>query len=220
MKIRLLLTTAFFAIISYSVIAQCTASQTASLLISNTTVVSFTDPIVIKVCATGNAYDTTGNSGRIYFLEAGAKLTLKMNSTTSVYMKSGSFLTVGDASSIVYQEIGATITGTPSYIYSCTVVAFPASPACSPTSINEKTYSVDLTSFYPNPAKDNLTVVNDNNAVLHAVVMNVLGQKVKSLTVENGSKNLDVSDLPEGLYYLSVLQNEDVISTKKLIISK
>ncbi len=221
MKTKLLLTSALITILSLGIKAQCTASQTASITISTTTVIPFSDPFTIKICPTGTAYDTTGNTGRIYYLETGGKLTLKMNSTTVIYMKTGSFLTViGNGSSIVYREAGATVTGTPSANNSCSVVSFPTSPSCGPTGITEKNSFVELISFFPNPAKNNLTVVNDNTTALHATVINALGQKVRSFTIESGKKNIDVSDMPEGLYYLSLSENNKVIAIKKLIISK
>jgi hypothetical protein len=203
--------------------AQCTSTQTVGLVVSTTTVIPFSAPFTVKICATGIGYDTTGNSGRIYFLESGSKLYLKMHSTTPVYMKSGSTLNVlGNGTTIVYAESNTTITGVSAgMITTCSVVTFPSSPSCVATKINE--YNSDLlnsVAFYPNPAKNNLILTNESAATLDVQLTNVLGQKVRSFTIENGKNNIDISDLNEGIYFVSIIKNNEIVSTKKLIITK
>jgi len=57
--------------------------------------------------------------------------------------------------------------------------------------------------FYPNPVKDNLSIVTSNNIQLIDVILyNNLGQKVKRYS--DGFSNLDFSDLSSGIYSVEV----------------
>ncbi|MBI9035481.1 MAG: T9SS type A sorting domain-containing protein [Bacteroidales bacterium] len=76
---------------------------------------------------------------------------------------------------------------------------------------------------YPNPASSNCKLVYElpqdvRTATL--TVFNVLGHKVVELPLENnsGAKNLDVSSLNNGLYFYSVMINNELYGTKKLIV--
>lgn len=226
MKTKLLLSlTLVFA--TFFIKAQCTNTQTANITITNTTVLTPGSSGVVLVCSTGMLYDTLQNSNVIkYYLEPNAKLFVKSGSTMIICMKANSsFTNTGypPSNKVVYAEPFASMvtTGTvPINPNTCPVVSFPSSPLCSPNGVVEKTNFSNLLSFFPNPAKNNITVVNDNSSALHATVINALGQNVRSFTIENGKKNVDVSDLPEGLYYLSISENNKVISTKKLVIAK
>ncbi|MDP1802908.1 MAG: T9SS type A sorting domain-containing protein [Bacteroidota bacterium] len=226
MKTKLLLSISL-VLATFFTRAQCANTQTANITITNTTVLTPGSNGVVLICSTGMLYDTLQNSSVIrYYLEPGAKLIVKNGSTLLIAMKAtSSFTNYGypPFNKMVYAEPGATMvtTGTvPINPTTCSVVSFPASPLCAPTTISEKSNLSNLTSFFPNPAKNNLTIINDNSAVLHASVINALGQKVRSFIIETGKKNVDVSDLPGGLYYLSLSENGKVISTKKLVIAK
>jgi hypothetical protein len=67
---------------------------------------------------------------------------------------------------------------------------------------------------YPNPTKDRLFV--ESECPMHSIsVYNLLGQKVKSFSLD-GSKKYDfsVSDLPSGTYILSVQTNNQNVNQK------
>lgn len=207
--------------------AQCANTQTANITITNTTVLAPGSSGVVHVCGTGLLYDTLQNSTVIkYYLEPNAKLFVKSGSTMIICMKANSSFTNSGyppSNKVVYAEPFAFMVSTstvPINPNTCPVVSFPSSPLCNPTGVTEKTNISNLVSFYPNPAKNNLTVVNENSKALYAIVINALGQTVRSFNVETGRKIVEVSDLPEGVYYVSISENEKMISTKKLIISK
>lgn len=83
---------------------------------------------------------------------------------------------------------------------------------------NEEEKSITF-SAYPNPATNNLNVqlqTNGNNVQL--VLYNVIGEKVLVRTLNDGLNSIDIETLNNGVYFYSVLKNNDVIETKKLVI--
>ena len=69
----------------------------------------------------------------------------------------------------------------------------------------------DLTSVYPNPAKDNLTVVVNASEIKTASIdiLSIAGKKVFSQTVSNLSSgkneiNINTSNLPSGIYFVNI----------------
>lgn len=83
------------------------------------------------------------------------------------------------------------------------------------TNINE--IQAIETNIYPNPAKDILIVDNVNNADIY--IYNTLGQMVKKITNVVGSKEINVSDLNNGMYIVRIQKGESV-QTKKIQIIK
>ncbi|MDD2622542.1 MAG: T9SS type A sorting domain-containing protein [Bacteroidales bacterium] len=71
--------------------------------------------------------------------------------------------------------------------------------------------------IYPNPAKDILTVDNVNNADIY--IYNTIGQMVKKVTNVVGNKEINVSDLNNGMYIVRIQKGESV-QTKKIQIIK
>ena len=76
--------------------------------------------------------------------------------------------------------------------------------------------------LYPNPAKDNLSIISSNNDLMGggiAVVRNMEGKTVlqQSLSGGNGIKNLDVSKLAQGIYFLSITSRDGKVYLEKLI---
>jgi hypothetical protein len=68
---------------------------------------------------------------------------------------------------------------------------------------------------YPNPAKDKLYIDNtDGN--YSAEIFNTLGQKIK--TVSTSSDNLNISDIPNGIYTLRLTLNNKTPFVTKVII--
>jgi hypothetical protein len=86
-----------------------------------------------------------------------------------------------------------------------------------PNAINElPTSNLNLSiSIYPNPAKDNLNIVLPvglNNSQIK--LSNTVGQ----IMLQTNSKTLDISTIPEGMYFLDI-KNENTEIIKKLIIN-
>ena len=72
-----------------------------------------------------------------------------------------------------------------------------------------------LTEVYPNPAKDQINIkIKDNSSILSVNIYNNLGQKVLMITYPK--KNIDISDLEKGIYYIKI-KTDSTVETKKII---
>ncbi|MBL4707791.1 MAG: T9SS type A sorting domain-containing protein [Flavobacteriales bacterium] len=72
---------------------------------------------------------------------------------------------------------------------------------------------------YPNPARENITVEFKKEIPLNSTLMifNVNGQKVKEFTNLNSIQTINISDLPKGIYFVTLATAEELFS-KKLIV--
>lgn len=66
--------------------------------------------------------------------------------------------------------------------------------------------------FFPNPAKDAITLKYVNTNAIDVTVYNVLGAKVKSFTHSSNETTLNISDLEKGLYFIRFSDNGNVTS--------
>jgi hypothetical protein len=69
-----------------------------------------------------------------------------------------------------------------------------------------------VVSFFPNPAKDAITLKYTTTNTIDVTVYNVLGAKVKSFTHSSNETTLNISDLDKGLYFIRFSDNGNVIS--------
>jgi len=87
---------------------------------------------------------------------------------------------------------------------------------------NELFDNIRLSDAYPNPANNFVSVDYDlpglNNAKI--MIFNLLGSKVKEIELTDavGTLKVNTSDLLEGIYFYSLLINNEAIKTQKLII--
>ncbi|MFM7216577.1 MAG: T9SS type A sorting domain-containing protein, partial [Bacteroidota bacterium] len=89
-----------------------------------------------------------------------------------------------------------------------------------PLSIVEVSNSQNI-SLYPNPFSTETTLWTDkrlNNATL--IVDNIFGQTVAQIININGQTvTLHRDNLPNGLYFVRLTQNNKIIATNKLVIA-
>lgn len=78
-------------------------------------------------------------------------------------------------------------------------------------------------SIYPNPVEDNTSIrfeeeLNFKNQSLE--VYNLLGEKVKSIRIDNGANAIDVntSEMVSGIYFVNVMIDGERIASKKMIV--
>jgi len=78
--------------------------------------------------------------------------------------------------------------------------------------------NTDFINVYPNPAKDKFTITFNNNKHKVSIEMyNSFGCKVKELQTNNTrSINININDLPNGIYYIRI-NTDNVVFTYKLI---
>ncbi|MCI9843929.1 LamG-like jellyroll fold domain-containing protein [Flavobacterium pectinovorum] len=67
--------------------------------------------------------------------------------------------------------------------------------------------------IYPNPTSDNFTIETENE-VKSVEIFSLPGQKIASFT----TKNINVSNLKKGIYLVRIEDNENNVTTQKLII--
>jgi hypothetical protein len=92
----------------------------------------------------------------------------------------------------------------------------------TPTSLNEINTAPKLNSIFPNPANNNVTVNFGLNAGQASIELkNVLGQAQRVIPITAGSKStsFNVSDLPAGIYFVTLKSNGNIIDTKRLVIN-
>ncbi|QNM86714.1 T9SS type A sorting domain-containing protein [Polaribacter pectinis] len=70
-------------------------------------------------------------------------------------------------------------------------------------------------SLYPNPATNFVTISADNT-IDKVSVYNILGKAVKTISVNDTSKNIDISDLNSGIYLIKFTVN-NAVGTSKFI---
>lgn len=78
---------------------------------------------------------------------------------------------------------------------------------------------------YPNPASNQVSfdyTLSDQTINAYIRVHNLLGTVVKETRLDyfSGKLILDVCDLNEGFYFYSIVVNNEVIDTKRLVISR
>ncbi|MCH4552131.1 T9SS type A sorting domain-containing protein [Aestuariibaculum lutulentum] len=79
--------------------------------------------------------------------------------------------------------------------------------------LSSNNLSIEGFSFGPNPTKDYLKI--KANAILDGISLyNVLGKEVLTKTIKNTETNLDVSNLPNGVYIAKVISGSDSQSVK------
>lgn len=94
----------------------------------------------------------------------------------------------------------------------------------SPTAIDENLSKyINISNLYPNPALNVVNLnytfdINVNSATVK--IINLLGSVVKEVEIDQNENKLriDISDLNAGIYFYSVVVNNDIFQTKKLVI--
>ncbi len=85
---------------------------------------------------------------------------------------------------------------------------------CATTGINNSGVDQENVSIYPNPAKDNLIVkLGDDIQHFQITMENTLGQTI----LQSLSKNIDISGLTDGIYFVHI-KTEKYEINKKVVI--
>ncbi|MES2565236.1 MAG: T9SS type A sorting domain-containing protein [Bacteroidota bacterium] len=100
------------------------------------------------------------------------------------------------------------------------------SPIVTNTTINEYMQVVSVKEnfkefniiIYPNPSHDTFTIELDSKEKHLLQVFDMNGSVVLSQSFENGKTTIDASNLPGGIYSLSIKGNETVINKKMIIV--
>lgn len=75
-------------------------------------------------------------------------------------------------------------------------------------------------SIYPNPVKDelNINIQLEEDETASWSVLNINGQLIQSGSLNNDNNTIDLSDLSQGVYFIQIKVNNQLIKTEKLIV--
>jgi hypothetical protein len=89
------------------------------------------------------------------------------------------------------------------------------------TGINENNDN-DQLNIYPNPVSSIcMMLLNDDYSDISIIIYNNLGSIVKQIDLKNAAgTNINLSDLDDGVYFMTATTNSGIIINKKIIVSK
>lgn len=94
------------------------------------------------------------------------------------------------------------------------------------TGIDEQNTTGVISEAYPNPASSTVSLNYNTNSLSTAKakinIYDMLGKEVKgiALTAQQGTVKINTDDLYAGIYFYSLVMDDKIIATKKLVITK
>ena len=73
-------------------------------------------------------------------------------------------------------------------------------------------------SIYPNPTSNSIQINGIENSKTNYEILNSLGKLVISGTLE--SREIDCTTLPNGIYFLKLIDSEQNMGIKRIVVSK
>jgi|GEM_PF-1001951 len=176
----------------------------------------------IAVSVTNNAFSPTNFNAVV-----GDVITWTWNSSGMTHNVTGQQIPAGAAaissgnmSSGTYTY---TITTAGNYGYSCTIHALSGMvggfAVSTTTGISAPSTNL-LTTAYPNPCNDKLTI--KCSGIESIDVFNLIGEKVKTveLAATESKIEIDFSNLPSGMYFYRAYKDGIIVETKRIVKSK
>jgi hypothetical protein len=74
--------------------------------------------------------------------------------------------------------------------------------------------------LYPNPVTDKLHIEMQNNDATNLIISNIDGRQLMVFDLVSGDKSIDMSGLPNGVYLVSIYNQKNLITTKKIVVVK
>ena len=104
-------------------------------------------------------------------------------------------------------------------------VHFFVSYVISPTSLVDLLSLANISNAYPNPATNYFSVDYNFPAGINTAKLklyNIVGQEIdaEDFSGLNGKLEISVSELPEGIYFYSIVLNHEAVFTRKLLVRK
>jgi len=109
--------------------------------------------------------------------------------------------------------------------YAITGVVYESSliTRVEPRDVNDITNQSGITentqttiSLFPNPVTSELNV-NNTDGIQQVYISNVLGEKINTYAVSGSNLTLNVSNLPKGIYFISLIKDNTVVTTRKFV---
>ena len=76
----------------------------------------------------------------------------------------------------------------------------------------------DLPFVYPNPAKDVITISHSSTKISNIKIFDITGKQIEGLNISDNKQAIDISDLQQGLYLVSLFDDKKLVSQQKLIV--
>lgn len=84
------------------------------------------------------------------------------------------------------------------------------------TAVKSVSVEINAITCYPNPANNQINV-SAKSEISQVIVRNLLGQSVKTVTVNALEKTIDLSTISSGNYFLTVKLADGQLSTQKIV---
>lgn len=117
------------------------------------------------------------------------------------------------ARAVLMQNFGITIRET---------ILLPNSMGADPDNATKNQDAVSLFEVYPNPAQNSIIIdvkeqFNENTTIR---ICDVSGRILKSVHCEGNDSSVNISDIPNGVYFVTLIRNNQTIGNKKIVIIK
>jgi hypothetical protein len=86
-----------------------------------------------------------------------------------------------------------------------------------PTGIDDLLSDEPVVVVYPNPANDIITVAHNYTVEATAYITNAMGQQAGRYNLQQSNTQIDISQLPTGIYQLAVYNGQQRLAVKRLI---
>jgi plastocyanin len=143
------------------------------------------------------------------------------HNVTSTSVPSGAAAMSSGTMSTLGQMYAYTVTVAGAYAFSCTFHAgMNGTINAAATGVAEVATDL-LTTVYPNPFKDKLTV-KYGKQIESIKIFNIVGEEVKSMELSATQEKTDIyfDDLSAGIYFIRTYKDKKVIETKKIVKTK
>jgi hypothetical protein len=87
----------------------------------------------------------------------------------------------------------------------------------SPVGLKDFTFTKEDFNLFPNPASESVTVSYAGNG-MELRICDLLGKEVKRSSLNAGKTEIDLSGLTNGVYFISVMENDKPLVTKKFVV--
>jgi hypothetical protein len=87
-----------------------------------------------------------------------------------------------------------------------------------PVSLNELENISHAVSVFPNPANDQIHVQTNKDQKFTYRLLNVIGQTIAETSAESNEHHISTSEIANGIYFLTVMSDNKVIDTRKILV--
>jgi hypothetical protein len=144
-------------------------------------------------------------------------LTVNQTMNTATYKQFDcTFSVMGLSPGLHYVTITATDNGTPVQTASRTIVIRSHFEANTATGISENNNENEF-SVYPNPSNGTIIVNSKGGAGSQIIIADVLGKTVLADKLQSDIQSIDITNLPQGMYFATSIHNDGKSKTIKII---